>query len=51
LNTRLRKLDEGIDGVCYDALILAAAGVRRLGWADRIEAGTRVRTLMDDAVA
>ncbi len=32
VDTRLRKLDEGQ----YDAIILAAAGVRRLGWGDRI---------------
>lgn len=32
LNTRLAKLDSGQ----YDAIILAAAGVLRLGWADRI---------------
>ena len=32
LDTRLRKLSEGE----YDALVLAAAGLRRLGWADRI---------------
>ncbi len=32
LDTRIRKLDEGK----YDAIILAAAGVKRLGWADRI---------------
>jgi len=32
LDTRLRKLDEGE----YDAIILAAAGLRRLGWSDRI---------------
>jgi len=32
LDTRLRKLDEGQ----YDAIILASAGVRRLGWEDRI---------------
>lgn len=32
LNTRLARLDEG----AYDAIILAAAGVERLGWADRI---------------
>jgi hydroxymethylbilane synthase len=32
LDTRLRKLDEGQ----YDTIILAAAGLRRLGWADRI---------------
>ncbi|MDX1984897.1 MAG: hydroxymethylbilane synthase [Bryobacteraceae bacterium] len=32
LDTRLRKLDEGQ----FDAILLAAAGLRRLGWADRI---------------
>lgn len=32
LDTRLRKLDEGQ----FDAIMLAAAGLRRLGWADRI---------------
>ena len=32
LNTRLAKLDRGD----YEAIILAAAGVLRLGWADRI---------------
>lgn len=32
LDTRLRKLDEGQ----FDAIILAAAGLRRLGWGDRI---------------
>jgi hydroxymethylbilane synthase len=32
IDTRLRKLDEGQ----YDTIILAAAGLRRLGWADRI---------------
>jgi hydroxymethylbilane synthase len=32
LDTRLRKLDEGE----FDAIILAAAGVKRLGWAARI---------------
>lgn len=32
LDTRVRKLDEGR----YDAIILAAAGVKRLGWQDRI---------------
>ena len=32
VDTRLRKLDAGQ----YDAIILAAAGLRRLGWADRI---------------
>ena len=34
LDTRLRKLDEGQ----YDAIVLAAAGLRRLGWAERITA-------------
>jgi hydroxymethylbilane synthase len=32
VDTRLRKLDEGH----YDAIVLAAAGLRRLGWEDRI---------------
>ena len=32
LDTRLRKLDEHQ----YDAIVLASAGLRRLGWADRI---------------
>jgi len=32
VNTRLRKLDEGQ----YDAIILAAAGLKRLGFTDRI---------------
>jgi hydroxymethylbilane synthase len=32
VDTRLRKLDEGQ----YRAILLAAAGLRRLGWADRI---------------
>ncbi len=32
LDTRLRKLDDGT----YDAIVLAAAGLRRLGLADRI---------------
>ena len=32
LDTRLRKLDEGQ----FDAIILAVAGVKRLGWANRI---------------
>ena len=32
LDTRLRKLDEGQ----YDAILLAAAGLRRLGWGGRI---------------
>ena len=32
LDTRLRKLDEGQ----FDAIVLAAAGLKRLGWAKRI---------------
>jgi hydroxymethylbilane synthase len=32
VDTRLRKLDEGQ----YDAIVLAAAGLRRLGWQQRI---------------
>lgn len=32
VDTRLRKLDEGQ----YDAIVLAAAGLRRLGWESRI---------------
>jgi len=32
IDTRLRKLDEGQ----YDAIILASAGLRRLGWSERI---------------
>lgn len=32
IDTRLRKLDEGL----YDAILLAAAGLHRMGWQDRI---------------
>jgi hydroxymethylbilane synthase len=32
LDTRIRKLDEGQ----YDAIVLAAAGLKRLGWSERI---------------
>lgn len=32
LQTRLRKLEEGQ----YDAIVLAAAGIHRLGWQDRV---------------
>jgi hydroxymethylbilane synthase len=32
VDTRLRKLDEGL----YDAIVLAAAGLKRLGWEGRI---------------
>ena len=34
LNTRLKKLDDE-DGI-YAAIILAAAGMKRMGWQDRI---------------
>jgi len=34
LDTRLRKLSEGM----YDAIVLAAAGLHRMGWQDRITA-------------
>ena len=40
VGTRLRKLDDG----GYDLLILAAAGLRRLGFADRISAAIDVPT-------
>jgi len=40
LDTRLRKLDEGK----YDAIVLASAGLRRLGWKERIS------ELLDPAV-
>src|SRR6185369_11255142 len=45
VDTRLRKLDEGQ----YDAIVLAAAGLTRLGWADRI-AETLAPELMCPAV-
>jgi hydroxymethylbilane synthase len=32
IDTRLRKLDEGL----YDAILLASAGLHRMGWLDRI---------------
>lgn len=34
LNTRVRKLDEGVDGM--QAIVLACAGLERLGWSNRI---------------
>lgn len=41
LNTRLRKLDEGCgeggDGMKYDALVLATAGLVRMGWQERLD--------------
>ena len=40
VNTRLAKLDAGD----YDAIVLAAAGLRRLGFSDRIKA------LLDDSI-
>lgn len=36
LNTRLKKLDEGSGGMAYDALVLASAGLDRMGWGDRL---------------
>lgn len=36
LNTRLRKLDEGDSGIRYDALVLATAGLDRMGWRERL---------------
>ncbi len=41
LNTRLKKLDEGCgeagDGLKYDALVLATAGLVRMGWQERLD--------------
>lgn len=45
LNTRLKKLDEKED---FAAIILAAAGLRRMGWEDRI---SQVRSLKKAASA
>ncbi len=42
VNTRLRKLDDGE----YDAIILAAAGLKRLGFAERI----RTRIAVEDSL-
>lgn len=42
VDTRLRKLDEGD----YDAIILASAGLRRLGWADRISAALSIDEML-----
>lgn len=42
LDTRLRKLDEGQ----YDAILLAAAGLRRLGWSARISARLGLDTMV-----
>lgn len=41
VDTRIRKLDEGQ----FDAIVLAAAGLRRLGWADRIAEYLSVETM------
>jgi hydroxymethylbilane synthase len=41
LDTRLRKLDEGQ----YDAILLAAAGLKRLGWGERIAELLPVETM------
>ncbi len=41
VDTRLRKLDEGQ----YDAILLACAGLRRLGWAERITEALPVDTM------
>lgn len=45
VDTRLRKLDEGQ----YDAIILAVAGLKRLGWADRISAALSVEACIPSA--
>ena len=45
LDTRLRKLDEGQ----YDAIVLAAAGLMRLGLADRIRARFAVEQMLPAA--
>jgi hydroxymethylbilane synthase len=42
VDTRLRKLDEGE----YDAIILASAGLRRLGLADRIGAAIEIAEMV-----
>ena len=42
VDTRLRKLDGGD----FDALILAAAGLRRLGWGGRISAAVESREML-----
>ena len=45
LDTRLRKLDEG----GYDAIVLAAAGLKRLGLASRIRAAFDAETMIPAA--
>jgi len=42
LDTRLRKLDDGL----YDAIILATAGLNRMGWDDRITAHIDTGTML-----
>jgi hydroxymethylbilane synthase len=42
VDTRLRKLDEGQ----YDAIILASAGLRRLGWAERISSALSINEML-----
>ena len=42
LDTRLRKLDEGL----YDAIVLAEAGLVRLGWQDRITQRIPLTTML-----
>jgi hydroxymethylbilane synthase len=45
LDTRLRKLDEGQ----YDAIVLAAAGLKRLGLEDRIRVAFEPDTMLPAA--
>ncbi len=45
LDTRLRKLDEGL----YDAIVLAAAGLKRLGLADRIRSVIEIDQMLPAA--
>jgi hydroxymethylbilane synthase len=45
LDTRLRKLDEGL----YDAIVLAAAGLKRLGLGERIRATVEPDTMLPAA--
>ena len=45
LDTRLRKLDEGQ----YDAIVLAAAGLKRLGLEDRIRIAFEPETMLPAA--
>lgn len=42
VNTRLRKLDDGL----YDAIILASAGMKRMGWEDKITELLATETLL-----